>query len=96
MVYLHLSGFDDLVCDGFLHEINLGLSNDLHHLILQRNSQFAHSDAALLLLLGTASQSFNSLSSASLGNVIGHERLVILHGRIDQEWIVLHGETEVL
>lgn len=91
MVYLHLSGFDDLVCDGFLHEINLRLSNNLHHLILQRNSQFANSDSALLLLLGhAASQSFNTLRSTSLRNLVGHERLVILHGRVDQEWIVLH------
>ena len=96
MVNLNLSGFDDLVCDGFLHEIDLGLPNNLHHLILQRNGQLADSHSTILLLLRGASQLFDTLMSASLCNLIAHVRLVVLHGRIDQEWIILHRETEVL
>lgn len=40
VINVFLGGLDDLVRDGFLHEVHLTLPDDLHQLVLQRNDQF--------------------------------------------------------
>ena len=34
------SGLDDLVGDGFLHQVDFALSDDLHEVVWNRNGQF--------------------------------------------------------
>lgn len=73
LINLHLRGFNNLISNGFLHEIDLRLPDDLHHLVLQGNGQLANPDSSVLILLGSASQSLYASGSTSLGDLVGHK-----------------------
>ena len=93
---LQLRRLDYLISDGLLHEVHLTLPDNLHQLILQRNSQFGFASSEAGWSDGINLEFTLQLLEASSAAALRYKRRrAHLHGRMNKERIILVAEVEV-